>query len=135
MIGLIKKALKIPVFGNGDIFTPEDAKRMMEMTGCDGVAIGRGALGNPWLYAGIRSCLAGHTPDKPSFDEKKRAALEHIRLEVQYEGEKMGVLQSRRIATWYFKGCPNVTQLREKINRARSLKEMLELIGDFNGSV
>ncbi len=134
VIGLVKKALKIPVFGNGDIFIPEDAKRMMEMTGCDGVAIGRGGLGNPWLYDGIRSCLAGRTPSQPSFEEKKRVALEHIKLEIQYEGEKMGVLRSRKIAAWYFKGCPNVTHLREKVNRAGSLKEMHGLIEDFNAS-
>jgi len=131
VIGLVKNVLKIPVFGNGDIFIPEDAKRMMEITGCDGVAVGRGALGNPWLYAGIRSCLAGHKPKLPSFEEKKRVALEHIRLEVKYEGEKTGVLQSRKIAAWYFKGCPNVAQLRNKINRAMNLKEMHTLIADF----
>ncbi len=131
VIGLIKKNLRIPVFGNGDIFNPEDAKLMMEVTGCDGVAIGRGALGNPWLYAGIRSVLAGHTPHPPSFEEKKRVALKHIQLEVQYEGDKMGVLQSRKIAAWYFKGCPNVAQLRNSINRAISLKEMKNLISDF----
>jgi len=130
-IGLVKKNLKIPVFGNGDVFAPEDAKRMMETTGCDGVAIGRGALGNPWLYAGIRAVLSGQTPDLPSFEEKKRVVLEHIRLEVQYEGEKTGVLQSRKIAAWYFKGCPNVAQLRDKINRASSLEEMTSLILNF----
>ena len=131
VIKLIKKNVQIPVFGNGDIFVPEDAKRMMETTGCDGVALGRGALGNPWLYAGIRAVLAGQTPDLPSVEEKKRVALEHIRLEVQYEGEKMGVLQSRKIAGWYFKGCPNVAQLRNKINRAASLKEMTALVSNF----
>lgn len=131
VIGLVKKALKIPVFGNGDIFAPEDAKRMMEMTGCDGVAIGRGALGNPWLYCGIRACLAGQIPSQVLFEEKKRVALEHIRLEVRYEGEKTGVLQSRRIAAWYFKGCPHVAPLREKVNRSKSLEEILGLIEDF----
>lgn len=131
VIGLVKKNLKIPVFGNGDIFTPEDAKHMMEMTGCDGVAVGRGGLGNPWLYAGIRSVLAGHTPNPPSFAEKKRVALEHIRLEVEHEGEKMGVLQSRKIAAWYFKGCSNVAQLRNKTNRATTLKEMTALILNY----
>ncbi|MFH1799915.1 MAG: tRNA dihydrouridine synthase DusB [Candidatus Omnitrophota bacterium] len=131
VIKLVKKNLKIPVFGNGDIFAPEDAKRMMETTGCDGVAVGRGALGNPWLYAGIRAVLSGQMPDPPSFEEKKRVALEHIRLEVQYEGEKMGVLQSRKIAAWYFKGCPNVAQLRNKINRVSSLKEMTTLVLNF----
>ncbi|MDD5435336.1 MAG: tRNA dihydrouridine synthase DusB [Nitrospira sp.] len=132
VIGLVKKALKIPVFGNGDIFVPEDARRMMEMTGCDGVAIGRGALGNPWLYAGIRSVLSGHVPEEPSFEEKKRVALEHIRLEVKYEGEETGVLHSRKILSWYFKGCPNVTLYRDKINRAATLKEMISLIECFN---
>jgi nifR3 family TIM-barrel protein len=130
-IALVKKALKIPVFGNGDIFTPEDAKRMMELTGCDGVAIGRGALGNPWIYAGIHALLSGHAPKIISFEERKRVALEHIRLEVLYAGEKMGVLQARRIAAWYFKGCPNVAQLRDKINRASTLKEMTALIEAF----
>lgn len=132
VIGLVKKALKIPVFGNGDIFAPEDAKRMMEMTGCDGVAIGRGALGNPWLYDGIRSVLSGHLPIEPSFEEKKRVAIEHIRLEIKYEGDHTGVLHSRKIMTWYFKGCPNVTLFRDKINTAASLNEMLSLIENFN---
>lgn len=131
VIGLVKKAMKIPVFGNGDIFTPDDAKQMMEMTACDGVVIGRGALGNPWIYAGIRSVLAGHTPYEPSFEEKKRAALKHIRLEVKYEGEKAGVLRSRKIAAWYFKGCPNVAHFRHHINRAASLAEMAALIQGY----
>lgn len=132
VIGLVKKVLMIPVFGNGDIFAPEDAKHMMEMTGCDGVAVGRGALGNPWLYAGIRSVLSGHVPEEPSFEEKKHVALEHIRLEVKYEGEKAGVLHSRKILSWYFKGCPNVARFRDRINRAATLKEMISLIEGFN---
>lgn len=132
VIGLVKKALNIPVFGNGDIFAPEDAKRMMEMTGCDGVVIGRGGLGNPWIYAGIRSVLSGHVPEEPSFEEKKRIALEHVRLEVKYEGEKTGVLHSRKIMSWYFKGCPNVARYRDKINHAATLNEMTSLIEGFN---
>jgi tRNA-dihydrouridine synthase B len=67
----------------------------------------------------------------PSFEEKKRVALEHIRLEIKYEGEKLGLLQSRRIAAWYFKGCSNVAQFRNKINHAASLEEMSQLIKDF----
>ena len=131
-IGLVKKAVKIPVFGNGDIFAPHDAQSMMEMTGCDGVALGRGALGNPWLYAGIRAILTGKTWEEPAFEEKKRVALKHITLEIEHEGEKTGVLQSRKIATWYFKGCPNVALFRNQINRATSLEEMTSLIEAFN---
>lgn len=132
VIGLVKKAMKIPVFGNGDVFAPEDAKRMMETTGCDGVAIGRGGLGNPWLYAGIHSVLSGNVPEEPSFEEIKRVALEHVLLEVKYEGEETGVLHSRKILSWYFKGCPNVTRYRDKINHAATLKEMTSLIKGFN---
>ena len=135
VIELVKRSLKIPVFGNGDIFEPEDAKRMMETTGCDGVAIGRGALGNPWIYAGIRAVLSGHAPKLPSFEEKKRVALQHLRLEIKYEGEKMGVLQSRRIAAWYFKGCPHVAQLRDKINRAATFREMTDSIKAFDAGI
>jgi len=132
-IELVKRSVKIPVFGNGDVFASEDAQRMMETTGCDGVAIGRGALGNPWLYAGIRSVLAGKTPKEPSFEEKKKVLLEHIRLEVKYEGEKKGILHSRKIAAWYFKGCPHVALFRNRINQASSLKEIFSLIEDFEG--
>ncbi len=131
IIRLVKKALRIPVFGNGDIFAPEDALRMMETTGCDGVSIGRGALGNPWLYHGIHRLLDGKNPLLPSFEEKKRTALKHVRLEIKYEGERIGVLQSRKITCWYFKGCPNAAPFREKINRANTLKEMLGLIRDY----
>ena len=133
-IRLVKKALRIPVFGNGDIFAPEDALRMMETTGCDGVSIGRGALGNPWIYHGIHRLLDGKQPLPISFEEKKRIAHKHVRLEVQYEGEKIGVLQSRKIACWYFKGFPNAAHLRGKINCAHTLKEMLALIDEFEGT-
>ncbi|MBI5192219.1 MAG: tRNA dihydrouridine synthase DusB [Nitrospirae bacterium] len=132
VIGLVKKALKIPVFGNGDVFAPEDAKRMMEMTGCDGVAIGRGGLGNPWIYAGIRSVLSGNVPEEPSFEEIKRIALKHVRLEVKYEGEETGLIHSRKIMTWYFKGCPNVAPFRNKMNSAATLKEMISMIEGFS---
>lgn len=132
IIGLIKKAVTIPVFGNGDIFAPEDALRMLEQTGCDGIAIGRGALGNPWLYEGILSLFRDKKPPTPTLEEKKRTALQHIRLEIKFEGEKNGVLQSRKIACWYFKGCSNVAQLREKINTAKTLKVLEKLIEDFD---
>lgn len=132
IIRLIKKSVHIPVFGNGDIFDPENARRMLESTNCDGVAIGRGALGNPWLYQQIQMLLKGKKPAIPSFEEKKRVLLKHALLEAKYEGEKNGVLQSRKIATWYFKGCPNVARFRDHVNRVTTLKELLAVIEDFN---
>ena len=95
------------------------------------MAIGRGALGNPWIYDAIRSILSGRKPKSPTFAEKKRVALEHLQLEVKYSGEKVGVLQSRRIAAWYFKGCPNVAQFRNKINHATTCEEIFSLIKNF----
>lgn len=132
VIGLIKRALKIPVFGNGDIFSPEDAQRMVELTGCDAIAIGRGALGNPWLYQQICDVLEGKKYALPTFEEKKEVVLSHVQLEIQYEGEKTGVLQSRKIVSWYFKGCPHVAQFRSQLNRVTTKKELLKLIRHFN---
>lgn len=128
IIAKIKKAVKIPVWGNGDIFAPEDALQMMSETGCDGVAIGRGGLGNPWLYQQIEDLLAGKKYRSPSFEEKKTVALKHIRLEVHYEGEKTGVLQSRKILSWYFRGCFGVSRFRDQINRATKLSQMQCLV-------
>lgn len=130
-IRLVKKAVKIPVFGNGDIFAPQDASRMIEEAGCDGIAIGRGALGNPWLYAQIRALWAGKKIKTPSFSEKRKTALKHIRLTAEYDGPRLGLLKSHHIGPWYFKGCPGVAQLREKIHRSRSLEEVMDAIGAF----
>lgn len=132
IIAFVKKAVRIPVFGNGDIFRPEDAKRMMEFTGCDGVAIGRGALGNPWLYRQIHAVLNGKKYSLPSLQEKKKIALQHLRLEAKYEGKKNGLFQSRKIVSWYFKGLPNAAQLRGQVNCASTMTEMTRLIKNFN---
>lgn len=133
-IAKVKKAVTIPVFGNGDIFAPADALRMMEETGCDGIAIGRGALGNPWLYAQIRGLLAGKKIKPPAFAEKKKVALEHIRLTLKYDGARTGLLKSRHIGPWYFKGCPGASHLRQSIHRSRSCEEIMEQIKRFRPS-
>lgn len=131
VIRLIKKAVQIPVFGNGDVFKPEDAQAMFDHTDCDGIALGRGALGNPWLYQEINAFLKGQKLPGPTLEEKKKTVIRHIQLESQFEGEKAGVLKSRRIVCWYFKGCPNVAQLREKIHHTKTLHELERLIEDF----
>lgn len=132
-IGKVKKAVKIPVFGNGDVTSGEDAKRLMEVSGCDGVMIGRGALGNPWLYRLIDSVLNGGGPvAEPSLDEKKKAALKHLELEIETEGEKIGVLKFRRIACWYFKNCPGAAGLRDKVNLAQTAQAMRQIIEGFS---
>ncbi len=128
-----KQAVDIPVFGNGDILTGEDAKKMIETTGCDAVMIGRGALGNPWIYGAIRSVLnTGHDPAPPSFDERKKTAGQHLELELKHEGEKLGVLKCRKILCWYFKHFPGVSRFRAAANSAETADEMRRALELFD---
>lgn len=137
-VGQIKKILRIPVFGNGDIMSGEDAVRFLKTSGCDGVMIGRGALGNPWIYRSIQKHMAGLASDPaeppPTLEERKRALLKHFELEMQTEGEKIGLLKMRRIACWYFKNLEGNTEFRNRVNRCASTGEMEELINSFGNS-
>lgn len=131
----VKQALKIPVFGNGDVNSGEDAKKLMEASGCDGVMIGRGGLGNPWIYKSVEAALNGiNTPQKPSLEEIKQTALRHLELEIESEGEKNGVLKFRKIACWYFQGYPGSALLRAKVNTLETVAEMRQAISEF-GSI
>ena len=132
VIAKVKEAVQIPVFGNGDIFNADDAKRLLSASGCDGVMIGRGGLGNPWIYSSIHAALSGSfSPARPSLEDKKAAALKHLRLEIETEGERIGVLKFRRIACWYFKNLPGAGEFRGKINACPSIAEMKQLIESF----
>ena len=130
-IGRVKAAVRIPVFGNGDVVDGESARRLLAVSGCDGVLLGRGALGNPWIYRQVEAALEGGAPvPSPSFAEKKRALLEHLELQVRY-CERSAVVEMRRIAPWYFKEVPGVADFRGRINRAQSLDEVRSLIEGF----
>ena len=131
-IGRVKKAVNIPVFGNGDVLNGEDARRLMEISGCDGVMIGRGGLGNPWIYKSIHATLNGLDQPLPaSVTERKKAALRHLELEVQSDGEKIAVLKFRRIACWYFKDIPGASQFRNRVNALETAEVMREAIQNF----
>lgn len=131
-IGKVKKAVKIPVIGNGDIYSSEDLTDKLTVSGVDGVMIARGALGNPWIYRSLEKTMAGKpAPPPPSFEERKKAALQHLKLEVEIEGEKLGVLKSRKIICWYFKKFPRVARFRDQINRAVTAPEMEHIICQY----
>ncbi len=133
-IGRIKQALRIPVYGNGDIMNPQDAVERLKVSGCDGLMIGRGGLGNPWIYKGIEAVLKDEPPPtEPSLEEKRRALLMHFALELQTEGEKIGLLKTRKIAGWYFKNYPGTAQFRDHVNRSESVDEVRTLIEEFLG--
>ncbi len=135
-IGKVKRALRIPVFGNGDVTNVESAKRLMETSGCDGVMIGRGGLGNPWVYKSIEAGLEGKTlPDNPTLEDKKKAALQHLELELQYEAERPAVLKFRKIACWYLHGIPGAAELRAKVNTLETADQMREAIYNFGKSL
>ncbi len=129
IIAKVKEAINIPVIGNGDIFTPKDAKAMFEETNCDGVMIGRGAQGNPWLFKRIDHYLkTGDILDPPTATEKIEVAIMHLDNLLEYKGEYIGVREMRKHAGWYIKGLPNCTNIKDllnQINRSKNMKEVL----------
>ncbi|MDP4127491.1 MAG: tRNA dihydrouridine synthase DusB [Bacillota bacterium] len=121
----VKQAVRIPVVGNGDVAKPEDAGRMIEQTGCDGVMIGRGALGNPWLIPRTQHYLRyGTVMSEPSIDERFLVAMQHFERVLRYKGERIGLNEMRKHAVWYIKGVRNAAQLRDEIMQTRSPDEM-----------
>lgn len=128
----VKKALKVPVLGNGDVFGPKDAAKMLKKTNCDGVMIGRGAKGNPWIFKRVAEYLAsGKIIPPPAPQEKITTASNHLRKLVEYKGEYVGVREMRKHAAWYLKGLRNCTAIKEKINHAESLGEMLSILQEY----
>ena len=128
IIAKVKDTVSIPVIGNGDIFTPEDAKNMMEQTNCDGVMIGRGAQGNPWIFHQIKTYLeTGMVPGKPPFSEVCRMILRHAKMQIEWKGEKRGMREMRSHAAWYTAGYPHSASLRRAMNTVETYEQLEEL--------
>jgi nifR3 family TIM-barrel protein len=125
-IGELKQAVTgIPVFGNGDIWEAWDALRMMRQTGCDGVVVGRGCLGRPWLFRDLAAVFAGEQPENPPrFGAVMETMREHAQLLVDWAGPRHGIRDFRKHATWYTKGFAGSTKMRDKLIRIDSLSEL-----------
>lgn len=130
-IARVKARLRIPVLGNGDIFTPQDALRMLEETGCDGVLIGRGALGNPWLFGQVKQALRGEPWQEPTVTQRVEMALRHIELLMGWKPERVAVREMRKHIGWYFHGLRGAAQLRGRINTLPTANEVREALAEF----
>ncbi len=131
IIRLVKEAVTIPVIGNGDIDCYESAKHMLEYTGCDGVAIGRGAEGNPWIFEELNAKYAGLDYNKPSLEEVKEMIMRHARMLIDYKGEYIGIREMRKHAAWYTAGFKGASKLRGRLNEASSIESLEEIIMGF----
>ena len=135
IIKKVKEEVKIPVIGNGDIFKPEDAKRMIEYTGCDGVMIARGALGNPFIFKRTLHLLnTGELLPVESFEERIDMALKHLLLENEYKGRK-GVIEMRKHIAWYLKGMENAAYVRNIINTLEDVSKIQKLLLNYKKEV
>ncbi|WP_086429483.1 tRNA dihydrouridine synthase DusB [Staphylococcus cornubiensis] len=132
IIRQVKEAVNIPVIGNGDVTSPELAEKMLEETGVDAVMIGREALGNPWMiYRTVHYLETGELIDEPQIDEKIEIALLHLNRLVDLKGEKVGVMEMRKHASWYLKGVRGNGKARKALNQAETLAEMTEILTEF----
>jgi len=123
----VKEAVAIPVIGNGDVTDGPSALRLKEISGCDGVMLGRGALGNPWIYKEVEAALEGtSSPPAPTLSDRKEVLLQHIALQCHYERDPVGPL--RRVICWYYKDSPGAAQFREAIHKAQTVEEMKALV-------
>ncbi len=126
----------IPVLGNGDIWAAEDAVRMMDETGCDGVVVGRGCLGRPWLFRDLADVFAGRTPQNPpNLGEVGQIMVRHAELLVDHFGEKMGMNLFRKHPSWYLKGFPAGPRLRDSMARVSSVDELQELVDQLDPKI
>ena len=133
VIKAVKDAVAIPVIGNGDIRSPQDAAKMLTEKGCDGIMIGRGAQGNPWLFHQIVYYLeTGQLLPPPTMHERLALILRHLDMVIEHKGEYIGIREMRKHAAWYTKGLPHSAELRHCFNQAETKEGFLKVVEQLN---
>ncbi len=133
MIARVVDEVSVPVIGNGDIDSPESAKRMLTETGCAGIAVGRAAQGNPWIFREITQYLdTGIIPDRPDPETIRQTILRHADLQLQYKGEYTGIREMRKHLTWYLTGFRHAARLRSAVNEMNTFEELRELVRNLD---
>ena len=128
VIEAVKRAVSVPVIGNGDIVSVKDAHTMLDRTGCDGVMIGRGAMGNPWLFAELTADLEGREYIRPTVADRFAVAEEHFLMMIEEKGERVGLAEAKKHMSWYVTGLNGAASARSHIMSAQTPNELLEIL-------
>lgn len=131
IIRKVKEAVSIPVIGNGDVFSYEDAKKLKEVSNCDGIMVARGSMGNPWIFREIQSALKGEKVLTVTAEDKIRMCIKHYKLAIKNDGEYKAVREMRKHASWYIKGLPKCTEIRGTMNKIDNSEDVLNLLDEY----